>query len=78
MIQLTSDAAVHVHSAGAPTFIEPVPPAAPRDIWGVDDDTAHLTGDGDVVVDDDEPHAAVATATDVTSSISSRLNGAPA
>ena len=77
MIQLTSDETVHAHSVGAPTVKEAAPPAAPMVIWDVANPTAHLTGVGAVEIVDDEPHAAVATATDVTS-ISSLFKDAPA
>ena len=82
MIHVTSDAAVHAHSAGVVTLTEPEPPAASRDVWGAVNETSHLTGDGPVDTFDDEPHAAAPTAADVTSTSSvfnafSGLTGTP-
>jgi hypothetical protein len=75
VIQLTSDAAVHAHSAGVATVTEPAPPPASMDVWGAVNETSHLAGDGAVETVADDPHAA-ATAADVTS-ISSVFNAPP-
>ena len=56
--------------------MEPAPPPAPMDTWAVVEVTSHLAGDGAVDTLADEPHAAAATAADVTS-VSSVFNAPP-
>src|SRR5262249_40592419 len=60
-IQFASADADQAHSRSVVTLAVPVPPLALNCVVEVSADSAHLSGDGSVVVDEDEPHAVAAS-----------------